>query len=301
MNYPWKPNERVGKRSCLGRLGRLFFCCVLLPAVLLGIGLVFAQFYPPFGERPLAKVLLVGLDEPTRGVGGGQRRSDTIILCAVKLNGSGATLLSIPRDARVQLPNHQSYAKINAAYSEGRIALLQQTLAQPQVLHDVFPYYLVLDSQTTRAVVDAIGGVQLDVPVKMDYDDNWGNLHIHLAPGRQRLNGEQVVGYLRWRKNNHGKGHSDDIQRTARQRALLVALAAQAHTWDGLWRLPAAFAAFQRHSWTNLTLPQLVVLAWSLQHVQTAVVPGVPRMIDKISYVLCDWPRARQLWQKAIQ
>lgn len=297
MNIQPKMEKRTRRRSCLGCLGWLLFVLVLVPAAVVGGGWLWLRWYPPFGARSTAKVLLVGLNEPTRGVGGGQRRSDTIILCAAKLKANTAALLSVPRDARVRLPRHRAYAKINAAYSEGHINLLQQTLAQPNVLNDRIPYYLVLDSETTQAVVDAIGGVELTVPVAMNYDDNWGHLHIHLHPGKQRLNGEQVVGYLRWRKNNHGKVFSDDFHRTERQRALLTALAAQAHTLDGAKRLPAAYSAFRRHSWTNMTPVQLAALGWSMRQLHSETVTGETCTIDRVSYVVCDWARARRSWQ----
>ena len=301
MPRPAKTKVRKRKRSCLGCLGWTLFVLIVLPAVLVGAGFAYLHFYPPFGSRPTAKVLLAGLDEPAPGIKHASRRSDTIILCAARLHTHAATLISVPRDARVHLPHQRTMLKINAAYAMGQVALLRRTLAEPEVLRDVLPYYLVMDSQTVSSMVDALGGVTVDVPNAMDYDDNWGQLHIHLTPGRQRLNGEQTVGYLRWRKNSTGHLYSDDFKRTARQRALLVGLAQRVHTWDGIRALPAVYQAFQRHSWTNMTLLQLAMLAYAFQHVQTAVVPGVPATIQRVSFIECDWAQGRKLWKQAVR
>lgn len=290
-------------RSCLGALG--CFCGIIVLLLVVIAGVVVGSFFisPPFKGQRIARVLIVGLDEPPRNElpAAGPRRSDTILLTAVRLDGSGATLISVPRDARVRLPGHHRYTKINAAYAEGRLHLLRDTLAQPRVLDASLPYYFVLDSTTVRHVVDALGGVTVDVPYDMHYDDNWGNLHINLRKGRQRLTGEQAVGFLRWRKNNRGGGaHGDDFARAARQRELLTELVRQARTREGLLRLPNAYRALRAHSWTNLNLRQLIILGLAARAVHSRAVPATPRTIDGISYVICDWPEGRRLWQAAI-
>jgi len=270
-------------------------------AVLAGGGLLWYYVNPPFAAMPVATVLIAGLDEPPKFNSSGPRRSDTIILCAVHMDGSGTTLLSVPRDARVRLPNRRRYDKINAAYAIGKIDLLRRTLAAPDVLAADLPYHLVIDSETVREVVDALGGITVDVSVAMHYDDHWGNLHIHLEPGEQRLTGEQAVGYLRWRKNNDGRIHSDDFSRNQRQRALLMAISQQARTPDGLLRLPRVYHAFRKHSYTNFTTKQLLALALHFHNVRSAAVPGVASNRRDISYVYCDWAAGRKIWQEALK
>lgn len=275
----------------------LFFLLFIL--LLIGGGLVWYYAAPPFRGQKVARVLLVGLDEPPKFRRAGPRRSDTIILCAVRTDRSGVTLLSVPRDARVRLPRRRSSSKINAAYAIGKIALLKETLADPDVMDADLPYHLVMDSRTVREVVDAIGGVTVNVPVDMDYDDNWGDLHIHLKAGRQRLNGEQAVGYLRWRKNNDGGGNSGDFHRADRQREMLAAIMQQARTPIGLLRGPFAYRAFRKYTYTNLTTRQLIALALAFHNVRSEAVPGYTRRGS--AYVECDWRAGRRLWQDALQ
>lgn len=284
------------RRSCLGCLGRLFAWFFPLLALLVGGFWLSLVIDPPFGTARVARVLMLGLDGSAADE---PRRSDTIILCAARVDGTGTLLLSIPRDARVRIPRH-GREKINAAYALGKEPLLKQVLAQPAVLDADLPYHLIIDSDTVRAVVDALGGVVVTVPRDMKYDDNWGHLHINLKAGRQRLNGTQVVGYLRWRKNTHGGGESD-FSRTERQRELLAALAKQARSVQGVLRLPHTYAAFRHHARTNLSLRQLIVLGWAARRIQSASVPGDGRTIGRASYVLCDWRAGRARWQAAAE
>jgi LCP family protein required for cell wall assembly len=296
--YDPEPRPRRRRNCCLGCLGRLIGTLLLL-ALLAVVGVIVAFFaFPPFGSATTARVLLVGLDEPE--FPGAARRSDAIILMAVHLDGRGAAMLSVPRDARVRIPGHRGNRKINAAYALGGLPLLRETLADDAVLGAELPYVMVFDSSTLRALVDAAGGVPVTVDRRMDYDDDWGHLHIHLQPGQQTLNGEQAVGYVRWRKNHHGEGgNSTDFERGARQREVVTALAAKLTTLQGLRRVPAVYKAFRTHTQTNLTLRHLALLAWRFRNAHSLEMPAGTRTIGGVSYVLCDWPAGRAAWQQA--
>lgn len=301
-------NQLLKPRLKPVRRGRSFvgFCCRLLLWIfpLLAIALVsfLAAFvlFPPFGSETTARVLLVGLDAKEDGV----QRSDTIILMAARLDGSSTTLVSVPRDSRVRIPgSRRGITKINAAYASGKEEKLKETLAQPDVMGADLPYHIVFDSNTVAKVIDAMGGIELDVPRDMNYDDNWGKLHIHLKKGRQHLNGEQVVGYLRWRKNSHGRGSSDDFSRTERQRTLFIAIKDKMRTWDGVKRVPAVYRAFRDNVVSmNLTPMQLAALGWRARQIVPAAVPPIDtRTIGGVSYVIPDWDTGRQIWETAIR
>jgi len=254
---------------------------------------------PPFGQQHSARVLLLGLDKAEEGT----QRSDTIIVCVSRLNDGSTTLISIPRDSRIHIPGYQGYRKINATYTLGREALIRKTLAQPALLHADLPYYVVLDSDTTRAVVDAMGGVEVTVPVRMKYDDNWGGLHIDLHPGKQLLNGKQAVGFLRWRKNNHGVHGpgGDDIKRGERQRELLHAMITKLRGWPGCLKGPDAYRAFRAHARTNIKdYRQFLLLAWSAREMHSEALPSDPHTHAGISYVDCDWRQGREMWRAAL-
>jgi LCP family protein required for cell wall assembly len=296
-----KKSRATKKRPLVGWLWRIVrVCCWLCLCVLLAIGafLLSFVFFPPFGDAATARVLLIGLDDKTPN--DTTQRSDSLILYAAKMPGGGATLLSVPRDARVRLAGDAHFNKINAAYSKGGESLLERTLADPTLLHDHFSSYIIYDTSCVTAVIDALGGLYVDVPRDMNYDDSWSGLHIHLNKGKhQLLMGKDIAGYLRWRKNNDGRGSSSDFERTERQRQVLVAIKEKMVSWSGLMKLPMIYLAFKQTANTNLSFTQLVALAGASRQIQTESIPGVPRTIDGVSYVICDWNQARQLWALA--
>ncbi|WP_338064290.1 MULTISPECIES: LCP family protein [Deinococcus] len=123
-----------------------------------------------------------------------------------------------------------------------------------------------------RTLTDAAGGVTLDVPKRMKYDDNAGQLHIDLQPGRQHLNGQQAEGFLRFRKDNLG-----DIGRVQRQQLYLTALMSRVKNPLNGWRLPAMLGALDQNTKTNLTRAQVGALlgaALSGLKVNVQTLPG---------------------------
>ncbi|WP_034360834.1 LCP family protein [Deinococcus phoenicis] len=194
--------------------------------------------------------------------------TDTLILAQLWPNGT-ANLLSIPRDTWVNLPG-QGWGKINGANVKGGPNLLVRAV---QELTGVpVDAYALLSLNAVRALTDAAGGVTLDVPKRMKYDDNAGKLHIDLQPGRQHLNGQQAEGFLRFRKDNLG-----DIGRVQRQQLYLTALLSRVKNPLNGWRLPAMLGALDQNTKTNLTRAQVGALlgtALSGLKVNTQTLPG---------------------------
>ncbi len=158
-------------------------------------------------------ILLLGTD-------GG--RSDTIILASYEPENRILDFVTVPRDTYHRVPGHNMLAqkKINAVYGfgkkegggKGMKAEVSQILKVP--IH----YYVIADYQSIAAIVNSIGGVEVYVDQKMDYDDEYCDppLHIHFEVGSHNLDGSQAIQYLRWRKNN-GEDGAGDIPRTRRQ------------------------------------------------------------------------------------
>ena len=146
-------------------------------------------------------------------------RSDTILILRVERKGKQLSMLSIPRDLFVGIGKNavHGYDRINAAYSFGGEKLAMETLER--VTGIKIDHYIVVKSDVVADMVDAIGGVPVEVEKQMDWDDNWAGLHIHLKPGKQVLNGEQAVGYCRFRHDEEG-----DFGRIQRQQKFLTAL-----------------------------------------------------------------------------
>ena len=162
--------------------------------------------------------LLVGRDDK----GGGN--TDTIMVCCFDASGGSLDVLSIYRDTLVDVP--WEIKKINSVYNLQGIEGLQE---QVKNLIGYQPdYYFVMEMSAVAQIVDALGGVDFDIPYNMHYDDPTQDLHIHFEKGMQHLDGENAVKLLRWRKNNSGESLSvGDVGRVEIQHAFLTAMAQQ--------------------------------------------------------------------------
>jgi LCP family protein required for cell wall assembly len=239
---------------------------------------------PPFGGKKQVNLLVLGIDDGQ----GGQGRSDTMILAHVDTVARRITALSIPRDTRVTLGDGIS-VKINAAHARGGPKLAAEVVSQLTGLP--VDGTLATDFGGFGKLVDLVGGIDLDVEQAMDYDDDWGNLHIHLKPGLQHLDGARAIQYVRYRKSNshHGCGDGSDISRIARQQHFLEAVAARCLVIGNLTRLPEIAREGRRQIRTNLAINDLLYLGQLAkeigpQGVKVLSVPGKTALIGGQSY-----------------
>lgn len=130
--------------------------------------------------------------------------TDTFMLVNYKPLSAQINILSIPRDTKVLIDGR--YAKINSAYWRGGENGGQYAIDAVKQLIDVdIDHYVVLELDVIPKVVDALGGVEYDVPIDMEYRDRSQNLYINIKKGKQHLNGNQVEHLLRYRHPNKGK------------------------------------------------------------------------------------------------
>ena len=188
-------------------------------------------------------------------------RADSILLLSLDLASSKVSALSIPRDTRVTAPDGRT-GKINATFARGGHRLLRGTLAD---LTGVAPdYYVAVKPDAVREMVDMLGGVEVETLDRMKYDDSWGNLHIDLSKGVQTINGEQAVGFARFREVNRGAKHSleeGDSRRMARQQQLIRAMVAEAKHPRNLVKADRLIAATLRQLETDLKPDQIYAIA----------------------------------------
>lgn len=169
-------------------------------------------------ESDRVNVLLFGTDG---------YRADTLVFLSYSKADDDITMLTIPRDTKheVEGMTAQGQDKINAVFCfpNGYGGSDNQRKAIEEILGVPIHYYVKVNYYGLEAIVNTIGGVEVNVPFDMDYDDNWADppLHIHLEAGTQILDGDKAMQYIRWRKNNDGKGDSD-IARTKRQQEFIV-------------------------------------------------------------------------------
>lgn len=154
-------------------------------------------------------------------------RADTLIFLSYSKEKNDIVMLTVPRDTQheVEGMTGQGQDKINAVFCfPGDMGgAVNQREAISGILGVPIHYYVKVNYYSLIAIVDTIGGVQVNVPFDMDYDDSWAKpeLHVHLKKGSQTLYGQDALGYIRWRKNNDGKGDSD-LARTQRQQDFIL-------------------------------------------------------------------------------
>jgi len=193
--------------------------------------------------------------------------TDTIVVAQFRAGGQ-VEFLSIPRDTWVNIPGY-GFSKINAANKRGANVLVNVTQSLLGLHMDG---YAVLSLNALRDLTDASGGINLNVPERMKYDDNAGHLHVDLQPGMQHLSGAQVEGFLRFRHDNIG-----DIGRVERQQLYFQALNHKLTSPLNVWRWPGVVAALDRNTKTDLsrsTVAQVLGAVLGGPKVNSHTLPG---------------------------
>ncbi|WP_157406336.1 LCP family protein [Actinomadura chibensis] len=177
-------------------------------------------------------ILMMGSDsragENARyGVEAGQR-SDTTVLLHISPGGESAIGISFPRDSMVQMPPCEKkngakipaqFGMINAAFSNGGPACTWRTIESLTKIH--IDHYVEVDFAGFKRVVDALGGVEICVPRRIDDP----KAELHLKAGRQVVRGEQALGYVRTR---YVLGDGSDLDRIKRQQAFMASVVQKA-------------------------------------------------------------------------
>ncbi len=248
-----------------------------------------ANAFADIVENALGYVLILGVDRRDGDVG----RSDTLMLAAVDEEQGRATLLSIPRDTRVEVGTY-GYDKINHAYAFGGH---EMTLAAVEKIVGVpVTHYVLIDTSAFERIVDAVGGVDINVEKRMHYEDPWddnGGLVIDLQPGEQHMTGAQAIQYVRYRD---GEG---DIGRIARQQHFMRALLAQFLSPQVIPRLAAVVDEVKNAVETDLSTRQLLTLAKRMKDIEAGgmtmqMVIGTPAYLGDISYWIPDLVETRK-------
>ncbi len=223
-------------------------------------------------------ILLIGSDSRR----GETARSDTLILMHVDFSNRRVYLVSIPRDTRVYIPG-RGQDKINAAYAYGQSELAVETVED---LLDIDMHYSAeVDFEGFKDVVDTVGGI--DITVKKAINDRSSQYRMQIPAGRQRMDGETALNYVRYR---HG---DSDIERTRRQQNFLRSLAAGTITPRSVLRLPKLIEIFNDNVSTDMSKRDMLSLIGFLREVpksnlETITISGESSNIGGISYIEPD-------------
>ena len=236
-----------------------------------------------------ATIMIMGVDQRADDVG----RSDTLMVTMIDPKKNKAALLSVPRDTRVKIKGH-GYDKINAAYAYGGHKLSECTVEG--LLGVRIDHYIIINTHSFQRIIDALGGIDINVEKRMYYEDPWdddGGLLIDLQPGKQHMDGKTAVTYVRYRDEE------GDIGRIDRQQKFMKAVVEKLTSPAVVTRLPAVIKEVMDSIETDLSFRQLLEFAGTLKNAQknglkTDMVPGRPLYISGISYWIPDILKLRQ-------
>ncbi|MGN1385891.1 MAG: LCP family protein [Bacillus sp. (in: firmicutes)] len=168
-----------------------------------------------FGKEPVS-ILLLGVEDYASGGSGG--RSDTIMVATFNPDLGTMKLLSIPRDTKVYIPSQDKKDKINHSFNNGK----ESTIETVEDFLDIpIDYYATVNFEGFKAIVDEIGGVDVEVPFDFwEYTDGWPREKIYFTEGLSHLNGEEALAYARMRKRDP----NGDFGRNDRQKQIISAM-----------------------------------------------------------------------------
>jgi len=217
------------------------------------------------------------------------RHSDTMMVVSYDPKTRFLDVLSIPRDTMISDPSRPSIRRMNEIFAyefrhSGKdftiasLALKSQIetlLSSGTARGFVIPYFFTIDYEGFRSLIDAIGGVHVKVTEPMNYDDNWGHLHIHFEPGTYLLDGKKALEFVRFR------GRSADQGRMRRQQIFVRELLKRLKNPALLWRLPRYAQTLLSGFRTNLSMTDMAILLLEGRRVQWRNIrllslPGTP-------------------------
>ena len=248
----------------------------------------------PDGPKP-EYILLLGSDARP---GQGHTRSDSVVIVRLDKESKKVTLLSIPRDTYVPVPGHGN-TKLAHANAYGGPALAITTVRNYTGIP--IDHYIELNFAGFARIVDALGGVHIDVDVTIN-DKNGANSGgvsnvTHIDKGKQVLNGAQALTYVRVRHIAGG-----DAARMRHQQVFLRALATQALATDNLSHLPSVINAAADNIETDLKVPAILALAQEYQGFRGDSIKGYNSAghgakIGGVYYVVPDAAKSQALFR----
>lgn len=230
-------------------------------------------------------ILLVGVDKNgDDDTNTDFTRTDTIMLLKADTKTGKMDLMSIPRDSRIKI--RDKFDKVNHAHAFGGIELTMQTLRSFLGLD--IDYYVQINYQALINIVDALGGVDYDVPEGITIDKG----KVQIKPGPNHLDGNEVMWFLRTR-NIYNNG---DIGRVNTQQGFVKAMVDEIVKKSKNMNIMTFISNYLKYVKTNLPMTAIMDLAgninsFSSDKMDTHIVPGMEQTIDGTSYYIPDFEK----------
>lgn len=299
-----KPRVKKKKTKKKSKRGlTIFLIVVLLIFIALGFGGEDNALIPIDTSTGKMNVLVLGVDDD--GL-----RTDTILLASYDFDDDSLKLMSIPRDTKIYVTNRRITRKINEVHAMtkkngeimGPLASVEAVTALTGI---PINYYVEFNFDAIDAIMEKLGPVEFDVPDiegngrGMNYDDPAQDLHIHLKPGLQKLEGNQIQQFLRYRKSNNERYDGSDTSRVERQQELLKAILDQKINLSLIVKIPDIFADVKDDIKTNFSVGEIArysthLLDLSMENVSTYSLPG-ENTLSGAWYFVCDLEKTAEL------
>ena len=203
-------------------------------------------------------ILLAGIDYAEERAGRSDFRTDTMMLFSVNFASGCVDIISVPRDSYADIAFTNKNWKINGAFmsaggKEGQGFECMMETVSTTIGEVPVSYYVVVEMQAVKDIVDIIGGVWYDV----DYDITMNGRT--LKKGYQQLDGQAVLDYSRARKGITG---GTDIGRIDRQQRLLLEVFSQLKSAKQLPKIPEIYNTMKSQIYTNLNFEQIAALSF---------------------------------------
>lgn len=268
--------KRYKKKKKKKRRRRILFGLFMLSLLLLVSSLGYASFLLHKAESVMNKsyemlrydnaesldpkkdnfsVLFIGVDDSRTRNFQKDTRSDALILATFNAKDQSVKMVSIPRDSYVYIPCEDKYDKITHAHAYGGVKCTVETVENLFDIH--INYYVKMNFYAFMDVVDALGGIEVEVPYDIKEKDSEDHHNaIVLKKGLQKLNGEEALALARTRKKDN------DIERGKRQQEILKAILKKASQASSITKYDDVIEAVGNNMKTNFTFDQIKSLVY---------------------------------------
>lgn len=268
--------KRYKKQKKKKRRRRILFGLFMLSLLLLASSLGYASFLMHKAESVINKsyelfrydntkrldpkkdnfsVLFIGIDDSRSRNFKKDTRSDALILATFNAKDESVKMVSIPRDSYVYIPCEDKYDKITHAHAYGGVKCTVESIENLFDIH--IDYYVKMNFYAFMDVVDALGGIEVEVPYNIKEKDSEDHRNaIVLKKGVQKLNGEEALALARTRKKDN------DIERGKRQQEILKAILKKASQASSITKYDDVIEAVGSNMKTNFTFDQIKSLVY---------------------------------------
>ncbi|OSX54475.1 polyisoprenyl-teichoic acid--peptidoglycan teichoic acid transferase TagU [Anoxybacillus ayderensis] len=227
-----------------------------------------------FTEKQPISILLIGVDERKNDRG----RADSLIVITVNPKKQSMEMLSIPRDTRTMIVGKGKEDKINHSYAFGGV---EMTLATVEQFLDIpIDYYIKVNMESFKDIVDAVGGVTVNNSFAFEYEGE------SFPKGEITLNGEKALKYTRMRYDDP----RGDFGRQDRQKQVIEAIIKKGASFSSLANYNDILEAIGKNIKTNLTFEEMKQIQANYKearhHIEQLHMQGQGKKIDGIYYLV---------------